>query len=175
MLICMSPELGKKRGGEGGAVGEGEMNPFKQMNSNEASQTRRLESVSAVRGREREKPRTSPLEKDSAQTPEREGEKNKRRDPGESKLGGRMIPVMREGEPARGRGEAEFKVVFRIKDCPPQRPTQTSSRFKSLFIRPKSVCACVRVRARALVGLSLGERWRGEHMEFKFKLADSPS
>lgn len=114
-------------------MGEGEMNPFKQMNSNEASQTRRLESVSAVRGREREKPRTSPLEKDSAQTPEREGEKNKRRDPGESKLGGRMIPVMREGEPARGRGEAEFKVVFRIKDCPPQRPTQTSSRFKSLF------------------------------------------
>lgn len=45
MLICMSPELGKTRGGEGGAVGEGEMNPFKQMNSNEASQTRRSQSV----------------------------------------------------------------------------------------------------------------------------------
>lgn len=51
------------------------MKIFKQMNSNEASHrhTRRLESLSVVR-------RTDfPSRKDSAQSPEREGEKNKPR------------------------------------------------------------------------------------------------
>lgn len=56
------------------------MNLFKQMNSNEALQTRRLESpLCCVCVREREGP-DFPAGKNSAQkSPEREGEKNKRR------------------------------------------------------------------------------------------------
>ncbi|KAI9538141.1 hypothetical protein NQZ68_017874 [Dissostichus eleginoides] len=47
---------------------------------------KRLESLSVVR----EKARTSPLEKDSAQTPER-GRERREKDPGESEPGGRMV------------------------------------------------------------------------------------
>lgn len=63
------------------AVTEGETNLFKQMNSNDASETRCLELF--IRVRDEEKAQTSPLERT-----EREGNKNKRRDPEESKLGG---------------------------------------------------------------------------------------
>lgn len=68
-----------RRGQREGATG-GEMNLFKQMNSNEALQTRRLESpLCCVCVREREGP-DFPAGKNSAQkSPEREGEKNKRR------------------------------------------------------------------------------------------------
>lgn len=59
-----------------------------------------------------------PTGKDSTQTPEREGEKNKRRT---------LEKVSREEEwSSNERGEpeggGEFKVVFRRKDCPPERP-----------------------------------------------------
>lgn len=63
------------------AVTEGEINLFKQMNSNDASETRCLELF--IRVRDEEKAQTSPLERT-----EREENKNKRRDPEESKLGG---------------------------------------------------------------------------------------
>lgn len=63
------------------AVTEGEINLFKQMNSNDASETRCLELF--IRVRDEEKAQTSSLERT-----EREENKNKRRDPEESKLGG---------------------------------------------------------------------------------------
>lgn len=66
------------------AVTEGEINLFKQMNSNDASETRCLELF--IRVRDEEKAQTSPLERT-----EREENKNKRRDPEESKLGGWII------------------------------------------------------------------------------------
>ena len=56
-----------RRGQREGAT-EGEMNLFKQMNSNEAVQTRRLESLSVVREREREREGPDfPTGKNSAQ------------------------------------------------------------------------------------------------------------
>ena len=83
------------------------MNLFKQMNSNEALQTRRLESLRVVG----EKARTSPMERTQPKLLKREGEKNKRRT---------LEKVSREeewssnerGEPERG--GPEFKVVFRL-------------------------------------------------------------
>lgn len=63
------------------AVTGGEINLFKQMNSNDASETRCLELFILVR--DGEKAQTSPLERT-----EREENKNKRRDPEESKLRG---------------------------------------------------------------------------------------
>ena len=92
------------------------MNLFKQMNSNEASQTRRLESHSVVC--EREGP-DFPTGKNSAQTPEREGEKNKRRTL-EKVSPEEEWSSNERGEPERG--GPEFKVVFRRKDCPTERP-----------------------------------------------------
>ena len=112
MLICISRAEKEDRGR--GRLKE-KMNLFKQMNSNEASHTRRLESVSVVR----EKARTSPVERTQPKLLKGKGEKNKRTI---------LEKVSREeewssnerGEPER-RGP-EFKVVFRLKDCPPERP-----------------------------------------------------
>lgn len=112
MLIYISPKL-KKQTKRGQKETEGEMNLFKQMNSNEASH-----KTFGVGQRCEREGLDFPAGKDSAQTPEREGAKNKRRT---------LEKVSREeewssnerGEPERG--GPEFKVVFRRKDCPSER------------------------------------------------------
>lgn len=137
------------------------------MNSNEASQTRRLESVSFVG----ETARTSPVEKDWTQTSEREGEKSKRRTPEKvswQKMGAGGVGSSNEsGEVERGGPSSRLYSDVRI--VPLKDLTQTSSGFKSLFIRAMSVWECL---WWSLVGWK--KKWRlwKQHAEFKFKLAN---
>lgn len=117
----------------------GEVKLFKQMNPNEASQTRRLEVDRTLR--ETKYP-DFPTAKNQTRTPEMEGKKNVGSSP--EKVNGKKEWSSKRRGGGRQRGPPEFKVVFRCKDCPLLKdPTQTSSGCRSLFIRPRLVCVYV--------------------------------